>query len=133
MRTLPVDRFSLWFEDLKNGKADADAEAEAEAESDTKAVLPPFNPFSPSSVASREDARLNVHLTRLHCEAQEKAQACQAKLNLRLAVRRLEIEADTQVKLRQLDLHAMEVASRSAAQPDPGQVSTDALSPGDSS
>ncbi len=129
MRTLPVDCFSLWYEDLKNGNADA----EAEAESDTKAVLPPFNPFSPSSVASGEDARLNVHLTRLHCEAQEKAQACQAKLNLRLAVHRLEIEADTQVKLRQLDLHAMEVASGSAVQPDPGQFSTDAPPPGDSS
>ncbi len=124
-----VERLSLGDEDLQNGKADA----EAEVESDAKAGLPPFDSFSPSSVDSREDARLKVRLARLHYEAQEKAQARQAELNLRLAVRRLEIQADTQVKLRQLDLQAMEVASGSAAQPDPGQVSTDAPPSGDSS
>ncbi len=47
-----VERFSLEDEDRQNGKADA----EAEVESDAKAGLPPFDPFSPSSVDSREDA-----------------------------------------------------------------------------
>ncbi len=75
-----VERFSLGDEDRQNGKVDA----EAEVESDSKAGLLPFDPFSPSSVDSREDARLKVRLARLHYEAQEKAQARQAELNLRL-------------------------------------------------
>ncbi len=85
--------------------------------------MPPFDPFSPGSVDSRDGARLRVRLARLQYEAQEKAQARQAEQNLRLEVRRLEIEAETQVKLRQLDLEAMKVAAGSAAQPNPGQLS----------
>lgn len=56
-------------------------------------------------------------------ETQEKAQAHQPELNLLLEVRRLEIETDKQVKLRQLDLEAMKVAASSAAQSNPEQVS----------
>lgn len=106
-------------EDKRSGRADAEAEVMADA----KAGLPPFDPFSPGSVDSRDGARLKVRLARLQYEAQEKAQARQAEQNLRLEVRRLEIEAETQVKLRQLDLEAMKVAAGSAAQPNPGQLS----------
>ncbi|KAL1256642.1 hypothetical protein QQF64_012187 [Cirrhinus molitorella] len=93
-----VGPLSVGDEDPQNGIADAEAEGEPEA----KAGLPPFDPFSPSSVDSRGDARLKVCLARLQYEAQERAQTRQAELNLRLEIRRLEIEADKQVKLRQL-------------------------------
>jgi len=106
-------------EDKRSGRADAEAEVGADA----KAGLPPFDPFSPSSVDSRDGARLRVRLARLQYEAQEKAQARQAEINLRLEVRRLEIEAETQVKLRQLDLDAMKIAAGSAVQSTPGPTS----------
>lgn len=95
-----------------SGGAVADAEAEAEA----KASVPPFEPFTPSSVDSRGSPRLKVRLARLHYEAQEKVQARQANLNLQLEVRRLEIEAEKQVKLRQLELEASRIAANSAVQ-----------------
>ncbi|KAI2660984.1 Retrovirus-related Pol polyprotein [Labeo rohita] len=114
-----VGHLSIGDEGPQSGTTDADAEGEPEA----KAGLPPFDPFSPSSVGSREDARLKVRLARLQYEAQEKTQARQAEINLRLEVRRLEIEADKQVKLRQLDLEAMKVAAGPAAQPTLSQVS----------
>lgn len=113
-------QFSSGEEDKRSGGADADVEAEVEA----KAGLPPFEPFSPSSVDSREGTRLKVRLARLHYEAQERAQVRQAELNLQLEVRKLEIEAETQVKLRQLELGASNVATGSAVQPVPAQVSS---------
>ncbi len=58
-------------EDKRSGRADAEAEVMADA----KAGLPPFDPFSPGSVDSRDGARLRVRLARLQYEAQEKAQA----------------------------------------------------------
>ncbi len=57
-------QFSYWEENKRSSVADADAEAEA------KAGLPPFEPYSPSSVDSREGIRLKVRLARLHYEAQ---------------------------------------------------------------
>ncbi|KAL0147199.1 hypothetical protein M9458_057494, partial [Cirrhinus mrigala] len=115
-----VGHLSSGDEGSQSGMPDADADAEGEPEA--KAGLPPFDPLSPSSVGSREDARLKVRLARLQYEAQEKAQARQAEINLRLEVRRLEIEADKQVKLRQLDLEAMKAAAGPAAQPTLSQV-----------
>ncbi|GAA6112249.1 uncharacterized protein LOC110439519 [Tachysurus ichikawai] len=68
------------------------AAAEAEEESDAKARLPLFDPFSPVSSGSRGEVRLKVRLARLQLEAQEKAQVCQAEFNMRLEIRRLEIQ-----------------------------------------
>lgn len=105
------------------GKRSGGADGEAEVMADAKASLPPFDPFSPSSVDSSDWARLKVHLARLQYEAQEKAEARQAELNLRFEICKLEIEAETQLKLRQLDLEARKTAAGSAAQSDLGQVS----------
>lgn len=66
---------------------------------DAKASLPPFDPFSLSSVDSRDGARLKVCLVHLQYEAQEKAEVRQAELNLGSEVHRLKIEADKQVKM----------------------------------
>lgn len=106
-------------EDKRSGRADAEEEVMADA----KASLPQFDPLTPSTVDSRHRARLKVCMVHLQYEAQEKAEARQAELNLGLEVHRLDIEADKQVKLRQLDLEAMRVAAGSAAQSNPGQVS----------
>ncbi len=112
--------FSSGEKDKWSGGADADAEVEAEA----KAGLPPFEPFSPSSVDSREGTRLKIRLARLHYEAQERAQVHQAELNLQLEIRKLEIEAEKQVKLRQLELDASQIATGSAVQLNTAQASS---------
>ncbi len=111
-------QFSSGEKDKWSGGADADAEAEA------KAGLPPFEPFSPSSVDSREGTRLKVRLARLHYEVQERAQVHQAELNLQLEIRKLEIEAEKQVKLRQLELDASKIATGSAVQLNTTQASS---------
>ncbi len=110
-------QFSSGEKDKWSGGADAEAEAE------TKAGLPPFEPFSPSSVDSLEGTRLKVRLARLHYEAQERAQVRQAELNLQLEIRKLEIEAEKQVKLRQLELDASKIATGSAVQLNTAQAS----------
>ncbi|KAL0170785.1 hypothetical protein M9458_035381, partial [Cirrhinus mrigala] len=97
--------------------------AEAEAESEAKAVLPPFDPFSPLSFGSKEEGRLKVRLARLQFEAQERAQARQAEMDLRLEIRRLEIEAEKEVKLRQLELDTLKLTPTAAAQPARADVS----------
>ncbi len=112
--------FSSGEKDKWSGGGDADAEVEAEA----KAGLPPFEPFSPSSVDSREGTRLKVRLARLHYEAQERTQVHRAELNLQLEIRMLEIEAEKQVKLRQLDLDASQIATGSAVQLNTAQASS---------
>ncbi len=119
MDGVALAQFSSGEKDKWSGGADADAEAEAEA----KAGLPPFEPFSPSSVDSREGTRLKVRLARLHYEAQERAQVRQAELNLQLEIRKLEIEAEKQVKLRQLELDASKIATGSAVQLNTAQAS----------
>ncbi|KAL1270860.1 hypothetical protein QQF64_029876 [Cirrhinus molitorella] len=43
---------------------------------------------------SEEEGRLKVCLARLQFEAQERAQACQAEMGLRLEIHRLETEAE---------------------------------------
>ncbi len=112
--------FSSGEKDKWSGGAGADAEVEAEA----KAGLPPFEPFSPSSVDSREGTRLKVRLARWHYEAHERAQVHQAELNLQLEIRKLEIEAEKQVKLRQLELDASQIATGSAVQLNTAQASS---------
>ena len=61
---------------------------------------------SPASPGSRDEARVKVRLARLRLEPQEKAQDRQAQLKFQLEVRKLEIEAETAVRLRQLELDA---------------------------
>ena len=75
------------------------------------ATLPRFDPFSPESHGSSVDARLKVCLARLHLEAQEKERVCKAEYDLRLQIRRLEIEADKEVQLKKLDVEAMRISS----------------------
>lgn len=74
--------------------------------SETKAVLPPFEPFTPTSVGSGGNAQLKVRLARVQIEAHERAESRRAEMNLRLEMRRMEIEAETQIKLRELELNA---------------------------
>lgn len=97
-----------------------DAEAGVEAAVDTNVGLPPFEPFSPFSIGSRDDARLKVRMARLYYDAQEHTR--RAEIDLRLQIRRLEIEADTQVRLRQLELDASKKAAE-AIQPVPASSS----------
>lgn len=109
-----VASFSLGEADVCSGGINVEAEVEAEAE--TKAGLPPFDPLSPVSLGSGDDARMKVRLARLHYEAQERTQKHQAEIDLRLQIRKYEIEADTQVRLRQLELDA-KVAREPVARP----------------
>ncbi|GAA6082053.1 uncharacterized protein LOC110439519 [Tachysurus ichikawai] len=97
------EQFSSGEKDKRSGGVDDEAEVEAEA----KVGLPPFDPVTPSSVGSLEGARLKVRMVRLHYEAQERAQTRKAELNLKLEIRKLEIEADKQVKLKQHELEAL--------------------------
>ncbi|GAA6102936.1 uncharacterized protein LOC110439519 [Tachysurus ichikawai] len=84
------EQFSSGEEDKRSGGVEA------------KVGLPPFDPFTPSSVGSLEGARLKVCMARLHYEAQERAQTRQAELNLKLEIRKLEIEAEKQLELEAL-------------------------------
>ncbi|KAL0196722.1 hypothetical protein M9458_005262, partial [Cirrhinus mrigala] len=92
--------------------------AEGETEVEPKVVLPPFDPISPASTDSVGDGRLKLHLAKLQYEAQEKARAHQAELELRFKIRQLEIEADKQVKLRQLDIEAAKAVRLASPAPD---------------
>lgn len=64
------------------------------AEAEVRAGLPQFEPFSPVSLNSKGETKLKVCLARLQLEAQEKAQNHQGELDLRLQIRKLEIEAE---------------------------------------
>ncbi len=77
----------------------------------TPFTLPRFDPLSSASTGSRDEARLKVRLARLQFEAQEKAQDRQAQLDFRLQVKKMEIEADKAVRLRQLELSQREAHS----------------------
>lgn len=55
-------------------------------------------------------------IARLHTETRECVQAWQAELDLRLEIHRLEIQADKEVKLHQLDMEMAKVASISSFQ-----------------
>ncbi|XP_073768826.1 uncharacterized protein [Danio rerio] len=86
---------------------------------EAKAVLPPFEPFSPSEVESGGDVRLKTRIARLQKEERERES--HAERELRLEIRRLEIEAETQIKLRELELNAARHAPVS-----PGQLAQNA-------
>ncbi|KAJ8334124.1 hypothetical protein SKAU_G00397630 [Synaphobranchus kaupii] len=76
-------------------------------------TLPRFESLSPTSSESVVGARLKIRLARLHLEqeANDKQEAREAKeraqkreLEHKLAIRTLEIEAETKLKLRKLEL-----------------------------
>ncbi len=98
--------------------------ATTETEVDVGVVLPPFEPFSPSTPSSKGETQTKVRIARLHMEAQDRAQCPavlnhvprQAELDLRLEVRRLEIQADKEVRLRKLEIDAAKVTSVPAVQ-----------------
>lgn len=104
------DRFSR-VDGLEEGLGDVEAEAAV------KTTLSPFHPFSPQSIGSGDAARLKVRLARLQMEAQDRAESRQAEMNFRLQVRKFEIEADKQVKLRQLELESTKSHSESRTAP----------------
>ncbi len=95
--------------------------------SEAKAVLPPFEPFSPASAGSGVDARLKVRLARVQMDARERAEDRQAERELRLKIHRLEIEAEMQIKMRELDLKAAKSAPAPVVQ---SQLAAVALSEG---
>ncbi|XP_067261173.1 uncharacterized protein [Chanodichthys erythropterus] len=86
------------------GEEEASEIAEAEG-SDAKAVLPPFDPFSPPVIGTGGDSRLKYRLA-VQVEERERAAERKAQLDLQLQVRRMEIEADMQIRLRELELKA---------------------------
>ncbi len=98
------------------GKGEASGAAAAEG-SEAKAALPPFEPFSPAE--SGGDVRLKLRLARLQSEERERLAESHAERELRLEIRRLEIEADTQIKLRELELNAARNAPVTPVQPAP--------------
>uniref|UniRef100_A0A3B1J0P6 Gypsy retrotransposon integrase-like protein 1 n=1 Tax=Astyanax mexicanus TaxID=7994 RepID=A0A3B1J0P6_ASTMX len=105
-------------------------------DADVQATLPRFDPsFSSLSAGSHDEARARVRITRLQLEAEEKAQARQAELELKLAIRKLELEVDREVRLREVELQAMKVASVSPVQLDiaPTPSSPQATFPAESS
>ncbi|KAL0198609.1 hypothetical protein M9458_007149, partial [Cirrhinus mrigala] len=112
--------FGVGDKNVCHGRTNADAGVEAVA--DAGVGLPPSEPFSPLSVGSRDDAWLKVRMARLYYDSQEHTR--RAELDLRLQIRKLEIEADTQLD-----------ASKKAAeanQPDPvspSNVSSVSISP----
>lgn len=76
------------------------------------ATLPRFDPFSPSHPPGfSSSSKLKVRLTRLQLEAQEKESMRKAEYDLRLQVRKLEIEADKEVRLKQLEVEALKISS----------------------
>ncbi|XP_023815218.1 uncharacterized protein LOC110015381 [Oryzias latipes] len=79
------------------------------------ATLPRFDPLSPELGSSSRDAKLKLRLTRLRLETEERERERErrAEYELRLQVRRMEIEADKEVRLKQLEVEALQ---HSAAQ-----------------
>ncbi len=85
------------------GKGEASGAAAAEG-SKAKAALPPLEHFSPAE--SGGDACLTLRFARLQSEKRERLAESHAERELRLEICRQEIEADTQIKLRELELIA---------------------------
>ncbi len=96
--SLSADAYPLVF-----GEEDASETAEVE-ESKAKAVLPPFDPFSPALSGSGGEARLKLRLAKIQMEERMRVGERRAELELELEIRRLEIDADKQIKLRELEL-----------------------------
>lgn len=113
-----VEEDSLGADVHSNVSGDEEHGETAEVEgSETKAVLPPFEPFSPTSVRSGGGAQLKVRLARVQMEAHERAESRRTEMNFRLEIRRLEIEAETQIKLRELELNATKSANTPVVPP----------------
>ncbi len=112
------DEFEVGKEEVKR--------AATETEVDVWVVLPPFEPFSPSTPSSKGETQMKVRIARLHMEAQ----ARQAELDLRLEVRRLEIQADKEVRLRKLEIEAAKVTSVPAVQQSSLSVSNNSANSG---
>uniref|UniRef100_A0A3B3I2A9 Gypsy retrotransposon integrase-like protein 1 n=1 Tax=Oryzias latipes TaxID=8090 RepID=A0A3B3I2A9_ORYLA len=74
------------------------------------ATLPRFDPLSPELGSSSRDAKLKLRLTRLRLETEERERERErrAEYELRLQVRRMEIEADKEVRLKQLEVEALQ-------------------------
>lgn len=73
------------------------------------ATLPRFEAFSPEMSGSSRDARLKVRLARLQFEAQEKELIHEAEYDLKLQIRKLEIEADKELKLWELEVETLKI------------------------
>ncbi|MGL5598353.1 MAG: hypothetical protein ACRDDA_09655, partial [Aeromonas sp.] len=106
---------------LRLDKGEAGGAVAAEV-SEAKTALPSFEPFSPGE--SGGAVRLRLRLAELQSEERKSLADSHAERELRLEIRRLEIEADTQIKLRELDLNA----ARDAPVP-PVQLAPTAASP----
>ncbi|XP_076608401.1 LOW QUALITY PROTEIN: uncharacterized protein LOC143333911 [Chaetodon auriga] len=81
----------------------------------TPHTLPRFDPHSPGSTGSRDEARLKVRMARLKMESEEKLHDREAKLKYQLEVRKLEIEADKAVRLWELELQSQRESQTSPA------------------
>lgn len=77
-----------------------------EGQAKTPVTLPRYDPLSPTSSGSRDEARVKVRIACLRMESQEKVQNRQAQLQYQLEIQKLEIEADKAIKLRQLELQS---------------------------
>ncbi len=106
--SLSADAHPLVF-----GEEEASEMAEVE-ESKAKAVLPPFDPFSPALSGSGGEVRLKLRLAKIQMEERMRVDERRAELELQLEIRCLEIDADKQIKLRELELRvARDAESRS--------------------
>lgn len=76
------------------------SEAAEVKESKTKAVLRPFDPPSPALSGSGSEACLKLRLAKVQMEEHTRI----AELEFLLEICHLEIDADTQIRLRELEL-----------------------------
>ncbi|GAA6090915.1 uncharacterized protein LOC107724040 [Tachysurus ichikawai] len=72
-----------------------------------KAILPRFEVFSPQTSGSLDNAHMKecIHL---ELDREERAEQRQAEHELKLTIRRMELEVDREVQLRELDTRVKE-------------------------
>lgn len=88
----------------------------AVAKESTLFTLPQFKPLSvETSPASMLDVRLKVRLARIQLEPQEKLRREEREFQLRRELEMKKLEADTAVRMRQLELQKGEAAEFSAS------------------
>ncbi len=90
--------------------------AATEAEAKVGATLSPFEPFSLGTPKSTGEAKLKGGSHGSIWRLKREHRPANQSLDLRLQVRKLEIEAEKEVKLRQLDIEAAKVAASSSVQ-----------------
>ncbi|KAK3544061.1 hypothetical protein QTP86_000864 [Hemibagrus guttatus] len=106
-RTLVLAGSSPGVNSRQPGPCEGEASGAAAAEdAEAKAALPPFEPFSPAEVASGSDVHLKICLVRLQSEQCERLAESRTERELRLEIRRLEIEVHKQIRLRELEMNA---------------------------